>query len=265
MEHTNTPWTQPIAGLQSDTMAYSEHLTEGYNKKITSREGSDNFKYVEAPNASRMLGDIAGLRVLDLACGSGRFSRWLKTFKHAEEVVGIDMSEDMVGQARETENKEPLNIRYHVADASKPVSADIGTFDVCFAGYLLHYATDRQMLRGFLQNIHRWLKDGGIFVTLNQNPDDVQNCPEMIQYGFTMTFGRLPPKEGDFINFKCFEDEHYLCEFDNYFFKKETYEQMFIEVGFKNFSCEPYKIEATGEKWNLWKQRRPNSVMRAYK
>merc|ERR1711892_251954 len=248
-----------------DNMAYSEDVTEGYNAKIVSREGSDNFNYVEAPNASRLLGSIEGLRVVDLACGPGRFSRWLKTSKHAKEVVGVDMSEDMIEHAREIEKKEPLGIYYHLADASKPLDKDLGTFDVCFAGYLLHYATDKDMLRSFLENIYSLLRKGGIFVTLNQDPDEDQNHPEMIPYGFTMTFQRLPPQEGDSITYKCFTDGKYLCEFDNYYFKRGTYEKLFEDAGFKHFFCEPYKIEDQDAKWNLWKQCTILSVMKGIK
>ena len=84
------------------------------------------FKHVEAPNASRVLGDISGLRVLDLACGSGRFTRWLKTDKLAGEVVGVDMSEDMIEHARRMETETPLGIKYHVADVSKSLDAGTG-------------------------------------------------------------------------------------------------------------------------------------------
>ena len=147
--------SQSVLDHHSNNMAYSEDVTEGYNAKIVSREGSDNFNYVEAPNASRMLGNIEGLRVVDLACGSGRFTRWLKTSKHAADVVGVDMSEDMIEHAREIEKKEPLDIHYHVADVSKPLDKDLGTFDVCFAGYLLHYARDKDMLKSFGK--HLWL------------------------------------------------------------------------------------------------------------
>ena len=56
------------------------------------------FTHFEEPCSSRALGDITGLRVLDLACGSGRFTRWLKTSKNAGEVVGLEMSEHMIQQ-----------------------------------------------------------------------------------------------------------------------------------------------------------------------
>eukprot|EP00092_Neocalanus_flemingeri_P041549 GFUD01045249.1.p1 GENE.GFUD01045249.1~~GFUD01045249.1.p1 ORF type:complete len:247 (+),score=49.76 GFUD01045249.1:61-801(+) len=246
-------------------MAYSGELAEGYNDTISSIEGNTNFDYVEAPNASRMLGDIAGLRVLDLACGTGRYTRWLKTSKQAAEVVGVDMSQDMIEKALEAEKRKPLNIQYQVADASKLLEEDLGTFDVCFAGYLLHYARDREMLSGFLESIYNLLRDGGSFVTLNQNPDDDQSHPEMIQYGFTTRLERFPPHEGDAVHIKMYTEGKFLCEFDNYYFTRGTYSECFHDSGFKNFLCEPLTTVDEDAKWNRWKQAGCLSVMKAHK
>ena len=74
-------------------MSYNEETSKGYNSKIKSRNRI--FNDVEAP-CSSALGNIVGLRVLDLGCGSGRYTRWLKTSQHAGEVIGVDMSEHMI-------------------------------------------------------------------------------------------------------------------------------------------------------------------------
>lgn len=46
----------------------------------------------------RALGGVAGLRLLDLGCGKGRFGRHLAAL--GAEVVGLDSSPGMLGQAR---------------------------------------------------------------------------------------------------------------------------------------------------------------------
>ena len=80
-------------------MAYNKIVSDEYNTLTDNTpEANDLFIHAEAPGASRALGDIAGLRVLDLACGSGRYTRWLKTSKRVAEVVGVDMSEHMIQQ-----------------------------------------------------------------------------------------------------------------------------------------------------------------------
>ena len=78
---------------------YTEVVSDGFNTAMDDTpEAIELFINSEAPCCSKALGDITGLRVLDLACGSGRFTRWLKASKHAGEVLGVDMSEHMIEQ-----------------------------------------------------------------------------------------------------------------------------------------------------------------------
>ncbi|MEM8757618.1 MAG: pseudouridine synthase [Planctomycetota bacterium] len=59
---------------------------------------SDHFERVIEPGAERLLGDLAGKRVLDVACGEGSFARRLA--ESGAHVVGIDAAEDLVGKAQ---------------------------------------------------------------------------------------------------------------------------------------------------------------------
>jgi 2-polyprenyl-3-methyl-5-hydroxy-6-metoxy-1,4-benzoquinol methylase len=53
----------------------------------------------EWPALRAMLPELAGLRVLDLGCGFGWFSRWAAE-SGAASVLGIDLSERMLARAR---------------------------------------------------------------------------------------------------------------------------------------------------------------------
>jgi len=53
------------------------------------------------------LGDLAGLSVLDLACGDGMGTRLLKRWG-AARVVGVDISAQMIALARQREDAEPM-------------------------------------------------------------------------------------------------------------------------------------------------------------
>jgi 2-polyprenyl-3-methyl-5-hydroxy-6-metoxy-1,4-benzoquinol methylase len=63
-----------------------------------------------------LLGPVGGLRVVDVACGHGRISRELA--RRGADVVGIDISGTLIGKARQTEQEEPLGIRYIQADVT---------------------------------------------------------------------------------------------------------------------------------------------------
>ena len=66
-----------------------------------------------------LLGPVAGLRVLDVACGHGRMTRELAR-RESADVAGIDISGNLIRKARETEQDELLGIRYIHADVTTP-------------------------------------------------------------------------------------------------------------------------------------------------
>jgi 2-polyprenyl-3-methyl-5-hydroxy-6-metoxy-1,4-benzoquinol methylase len=61
---------------------------------------------------------LRGVRVLDVACGHGRAARGLA--RHGAEVVGVDLSSDLIAMARAREAAAPLGIAYHAADVAQP-------------------------------------------------------------------------------------------------------------------------------------------------
>merc|ERR1712166_457854 len=63
-------------------------------------------QYVEKHTADSLIsliGGVEGKNVIDLACGDGHYSRWLKGEKKAAGVLGVDLSEAMVNLANEEE------------------------------------------------------------------------------------------------------------------------------------------------------------------
>jgi SAM-dependent methyltransferase len=68
----------------------------------------------------RLVGPVDGLRLLDLACGHGRFARAFA--RQGARVVGVDLSGVLLDRARAAEREEPLGIRYVQADVKAPSS-----------------------------------------------------------------------------------------------------------------------------------------------
>jgi ubiquinone/menaquinone biosynthesis C-methylase UbiE len=87
-----------------------------------------------------MVGALDGQRVQDLACGFSFYTRLLKQHS-AAQVIGVDISPEMIRLAREYEQKEPLSIAHQVGDAV--TLPQLGPFDLVTAVYLLTYATAR--------------------------------------------------------------------------------------------------------------------------
>jgi 2-polyprenyl-3-methyl-5-hydroxy-6-metoxy-1,4-benzoquinol methylase len=71
---------------------------------------------------------VAGLRVLDVACGHGRITRELA--RRGAHAAGIDISGQPISKAREREENEPLGLRYLHADIAAPGILGGDHFDV---------------------------------------------------------------------------------------------------------------------------------------
>ncbi len=158
------------------------HVAEQYRKAKEQPWRS----LVETYTFMKRIGDLRGKKVLDVACGGGHFTRRLRE-GGASQVVGLDISERMIAQARSLEEQEPLGIEYQVEDARSVVPQQ--DFDLLVSAWLLVYAHDRPELASMCEGLASRLRPGGRLVTLTTNPDlyAFQPPPDYRKYGFTMT------------------------------------------------------------------------------
>jgi SAM-dependent methyltransferase len=106
----------------------------------------------------RLLGDVAGRRLLDLACGHGRVSRELA--RRGAAVVGLDLSAALLGKARAIEDAALQGIIYVHGDAAAPAILADERFD----GVVCHFGlSDIDDLEGVLATVARVLPSGGTF------------------------------------------------------------------------------------------------------
>lgn len=190
---------------------------------------------VEAYTLRQLHGDLRGLSVLDLACGEGFHTRKLKQ-AGAADVVGVDISREMILLAEAEERRAPLGVRYLHGDAGE---LDIeGAFDLVSAAYLLNYARSRDELLGFCRAAFRALKPGGRFVGFNDNVNRNPNeSPSFARYGFEKSCPH-PPKDGDELIYAIRQPDGGVFRITNYYLSPECYRQAFAEAGFRNFTWE---------------------------
>ena len=117
----------------------------------------------EWPTLQAMVGDVHGLRVVDLGCGFGWFCRWARV-AGAAAVLGLDLSEKMLARARaETADQA---IGYAIADLESLSLAD-SSFDLAYSSLAFHYVEDAARLFAL---IHRALVPGGRLVFSTEHP-----------------------------------------------------------------------------------------------
>lgn len=105
-----------------------------------------------------LTGEVAGLRVLDLACGQGRIARELT--RRGASVVGVDIAAELLERALAREHEAPLGIRYQMLDAAGPDALRGERFDAVTCN---HGLADIDDLDGALDTVARVLRPGGWF------------------------------------------------------------------------------------------------------
>lgn len=200
-------------------------------------------RFSEEPTLTRLLGNLEGQSVLDLACGEGIYSRRMRQLG-AKKVVGVDISPEMIALAEKLEVGTPLGITYAVHDVSIPHS--FGEFDIVVASYLLNYARSKAELTAFCQNIFANLRPGGRVIGMNDNPaNDPANYPRFRPYGFTKS-APDPRLEGSAVTYTFYNPDGTSFSFDNFFLEPKTYDEVFRACGFRSFQWEHPDVTSEG-------------------
>lgn len=106
-----------------------------------------------------MLADrIAGAVVCDVACGEGYLSRHLAG-RGAREVVGVDLSRELIDAARN--RTQEANVSYRVEDAQRLGSFSDASVDVAVSQMALMDVADH---RALFASVRRVLKPRGVWV-----------------------------------------------------------------------------------------------------
>jgi len=103
-----------------------------------------------------MLGEVAGVKICDLGCGEGFFSRLLAA--RGAQVTGIDLSENLLAHARR--QSKGMSISYLLDDAQQLASVADGSFDIVICNMAL---MDMGDLAATLHTVNRISVMGGLF------------------------------------------------------------------------------------------------------
>ncbi len=137
---------------------------EGYDRWASIYDHDANpLLALEEPHMRELVGDVLGLAVLDLGCGTGRHSLWLAA--SGADVTAVDFSEGMLAEARRKPGVQAIRFVVHDLHEGLPFAA--GTFDRVVSGLVLEHLRD---LAGFFREVHRVSKPGGHAVISAMHP-----------------------------------------------------------------------------------------------
>ena len=167
-----------------------------------------------------------------------------------EEVVGVDISANMIAIARTIEEAHPLGIVYHVLDVlslAKPEK----TFDIVVAFYLLNYAKTIDELDRMVQIISEQLNDNeqAHFLSITLNVCDRENIISSDRYPNYRCEAETPLVDGAQIKNTQTHSDGSSFSYTNYYFSPKIYEQAFQKAGFKYFKWVPVTVACNIDKY----------------
>ena len=132
-----------------------------YSKMRRSTGGLDSAE--EWPAFRALLPDLTDKYVLDLGCGFGWHCRYARQQK-ARSVLGVDLSEQMLAQAKALTNDSGIQYRQ---SAIEDFEFQDSVFDVVISSLALHYVERFEVV---CRKVHQALVVGGTFVLSVEHP-----------------------------------------------------------------------------------------------
>jgi ubiquinone/menaquinone biosynthesis C-methylase UbiE len=141
-----------------------QNVRTGYDRwAIVYDHDRNPLQALEEPVVRAALGDVSGLRVLDLGCGTGRHALWLA--EKGAMVTAVDFSEGMLAKARQKPFADAVTFWQH--DLHEPLPFDDGEFDIVVSGLVLEHIQDLPRL---FAEIRRVVKPEGRVVISAMHP-----------------------------------------------------------------------------------------------
>ena len=169
-----------------------------------------------------------------------------------KDLVGVDISPNMIAIGKASEESHPLGIVYHVSDVlnlTKPEKK----FDFVVAFYLLNYAKTINELDRMAQIIGEQLKDSdkGYFLSITWNmhfAEHIINSDIHLKHGYRCE-AETPLFDGAPVKNTHLNPDGSLFSYITYYFSPSIYEQAFQKAGFKYFEWVPIAVARDSEKY----------------
>ena len=137
---------------------------EGYDRWAEVYDHDDNpLIQLEERHFGLLLGEVAGLAVADVGCGTGRQS--LRLSRAGARVTAIDFSEAMLRRARSKPGAEAVTFLRH--DLARPLPLKTGSFDRVTCCLVLDHIGN---LDAFFAELRRLCRPGGFIAISVMHP-----------------------------------------------------------------------------------------------
>jgi SAM-dependent methyltransferase len=145
--------------------------------------------------------DPKQMNVLEIGCGAGRLTRALaKVFGH---VYAVDVSGEMVGLARAALRDYPNAHVYQNNGLDLRVIGEV-EIDFAFSEIVFQHISSKDVIEGYIREVHRLLRPGGLFKFQVQG-----DCSVELERGDTWVGAPFSDEEAAAMGERCgFEPRH---------------------------------------------------------
>ncbi|MHA1968441.1 MAG: class I SAM-dependent methyltransferase [Candidatus Hodarchaeales archaeon] len=174
----------------------------------------------------KLLGDVKGLKCLELGCGGGQISIVLSKWG-ASQVVGLDISEEQLEFARSLAKKENVDvtfIRENMEDLSR---FNDNTFDLIISSHAIGYVEN---IKNVIREVHRVLRKDGklVFCILHPFHPVIWEALEERTFGKISSYFNSERDIWDWID----EQKQPIATFGQTYYRFEEWINTLINAGF---------------------------------
>ena len=208
-------------------------------KDWVGENGDNNRRFNSDPVIWKFAGDVIGKTVLDAGCGTGYLSILLA--EKSASVIGIDISENMIQEAKTSLEDKNIDVTFHVDSASDLKTVEDESIDIIVSNYVLMDLPD---LVGAVKNFYRVLKSNGRAICIIGHPCNGDLPKDKNYFDENKITDRWGPFDTDFIYFHR-PLSQYWKSFKNAGFSIEDFDELVIQdisiSGFKEEWKESYR------------------------
>ncbi len=165
-------------GIHGDEELFDSHETESVREIWNQRGKKDKEKLpdrlqhqLEVNSLIKQI--IKSDKVLDAGCGSGYSSRKISPF--CSEIIGIDFAKELIKKA--SSNDRPENVNFQFGDITD-LEFENNFFDKVITQRVLINLVNIENQLTAVEEIHRVLRENGLFLMLETNLQGIQNLNE---------------------------------------------------------------------------------------
>ena len=144
---------------KDEVQSFFDSEAGGYTTDVLEGSAGNRFlNYLDIELFENAIGDRAFKRALDVGIGNGRFSSRL--WERSEEIVGVDLSEAMLGMSRQR-LAQADNIKFLAGDIERIDLVQLGTFDLIVSFRVFKYFEN---ISDTVTRLAERIRPGGIMV-----------------------------------------------------------------------------------------------------